>query len=67
MSYYLTIFCSVYHQTQKKVILNYILGIIESLSFSLGISIIIAFLRFISIKMKNKTLYNTSKYLFEKF
>ena len=67
MCYYLTIFCVVYHQTQKNVILNYILGIIESLSFSLGLSIIIAFLRFISIKMKNKTLYNTSKYLFEKF
>ena len=66
MCYYLTIFCIVYHQTQKSIMFNYLLGLGESFAISLSKSIIIAFLRFVSIRKKIKNIYNTSKYLFEK-
>ena len=67
MSYYLTIFCIVYHQTQGSIMINYIVGIIQSLIFSLFFSIIISSLRYTSLKIRIKELYNTSKYLYENF
>ena len=67
MCYYLTIFCIVYHQTQGSIMFNYLIGLGQSLIISLSISIIIAFLRFISIRIGIKNIYNTSKYLHEKF
>ena len=67
MCYYLTIFCSVYQQTQGSILINYIIGIMQSLLISFILSVITASLRFISIKLRIKVIYNTSKYLFEKF
>ena len=67
MCYYLTIFCIIYHQTQGSIMINYLTGIAQSLTISLILSLFTSFLRYASIKNKIKYLYNTSKYLFEKF
>ena len=67
MCYYLMIFCTVYHKTQGSIMVNYIIGILESMTISISLTIIISFIRFLSIKYKCKSIYNTSKYLFEKF
>ena len=67
MCYYLTIFCIIYHQTQGSIMINYLTGIAQSLVISLILSFFTSFLRYASIKNKLKSLYNTSKYLYEKF
>jgi len=65
MCYYLMIFCTVYHKTQGSIMINYIIGIAESLAISFGLTIITSLLRILSIKYKWKSIYNTSKYFFE--
>ena len=67
MCYYLTIFCIIYRQTQGSIMINYLTGIAQSVTISLILSFVTSFLRYASIKNKIKILYNTSKYLFEKF
>ena len=67
MFYYLTIFCTVYHKAQGSIMMNYALGIIESMIISFGLTIIISLLRYLSLIYKWKYFYNTSKYLFENF
>ena len=67
MCYYLMIFCTVYHKTQGSIMLNYLIGITESLAISIGLSIITSLIRFLSIKYKWRSLYYTSKFFFEKF
>ena len=65
--YYLYLFCEIYNKSQISLLINYLLGIIESLIFSLSISIIICILRICSIKYKLKAIYRTSVYLNQKF
>ena len=67
MTYYLFIFCTVYHHSQTSILINYIIGALNSLAFSICITIIIAILRIISIKCHCSALYNTSRYIFKKF
>ena len=67
MCYYLTIFCIIYHQTQGSIMINYLTGIAQSLAISLILSFFASFLRYAGLKNRIKYLYNTSKYLFEKF
>ena len=67
MLYYLTIFCIVYHRTQVSILVNYLYGVLESLAISFGISIIITVIRILAIKYKSKSLYNASKYIYDKF
>ena len=67
MCYYLMIFCTVYHKTQGSIMLNYLIGIIESLGISLSLALITSLIRFLSIKNKWRSIYYTSKFLFEKF
>ena len=67
MFYYLIIFCTVYHKTQGSIMINYIIGISESMAISLGLSIITSLMRLLSIKYKWKSIYYTSKYFFENF
>ena len=67
MCYYLMIFCAVYHKTQVSIMINYIIGVAESLAISLGLTIITSILRTISLKCRIKSIYYTSKYFFEKF
>ena len=67
MTYYITIFCIIYQTTQVNIMINYILGIGESISISLGITFIISILRILSIKNKWRNLYYTSRFLYQKF
>jgi len=61
------IFCTVYHNTQGSVMINYLTGVIESIIISFGFTLIISILRTISIKCRSKSAYYTSKYFFENF
>ena len=67
MCYYLMIFCTIYHKTQGSIMINYIVGIAESMAISIGISIISSLLRYLSLKNRWESIYNTSKYMFQKF
>ena len=67
MCYYLTIFCTVYHNTQGSILINYLTGIAESIAISFGLTIIISIMRSVSIQCQLKSLYYTSKYFFENF
>ena len=67
MCYYLMIFCTVYHNTQGSIMINYITGIAESMAISFGLSLITSIMRYAAIKCRFKKLYNTSKYFFENF
>ena len=67
MTYYITIFCIVFNKSQVSIMINFIYGILESLGISFGISLVIAFLRYLSLKNKFIQLYRTSQYLNDKF
>ena len=67
MFYYLMIFWTIYHKTQASVMVNYIIGIAESIAISLGIAFITSLLRYISIKKEWKSMYYISKYFFDNF
>ena len=67
MFYYLLIFWTIYHKTQTSVMVNYIIGIAESLAISFGLAFITSLLRYFSIKRRWRSMYYTSKYFFEKF
>ena len=67
MCYYLMIFCTIYHKTQGSIMINYLLGIAQSMGYSFGIAIITSFIRYFSLIYRWKYIYNTSKYMFEKF
>ena len=65
--YYMIIFCFVYQKTQGNIMINYIIGIAESIVISLFLSLIISLIRYLSIIKEWKNFYNTSKYLYENF
>ena len=61
--YYVTIFCNVYYNNQKYWVYGSIEGIIIALLTPFLTSVIIAFLRYISIKFKIKWLFNINEFL----
>ena len=65
MCYFLMIFCTIYHKIQKNIIINYILGIFQSMILSFFIAIFSSFIRFLSLKYKWRYMYYTSRHLFE--
>lgn len=67
MTYYLFIFCTVYHQSQASIMINYIIGACISLATSVGLTLIITIFKFLGIKYKSVRLFNISKYLYEHF
>ena len=67
MTYYITIFCIIYSQSQVSIMINYIYGVLESLAISFGITIIITIMRYLSIKNKWINIYRSSQYLYNKF
>ena len=67
MTYYLFVFCAVYDHSQGSIFINYLIGSLISLATSTGLTIIITFLRAISIKYRSVVLFNVSKYLYEHF
>ena len=66
-TYYIIIFCIIYHSTQVSVFTNYLVGVAESLLLSLGYALIFSCMRYFSLKFHYKYLYNTSKYLLDHF
>ena len=65
--FYLLIFCQMYKKSQNSLIINYLMSLIESLIYSVGMSLIICILRFIGLKGKYIYLYRTSVYLDQNF
>ena len=65
--YYIVIFYIIYVGSRKSLIINYLLSLVEGLIISVGITIIVTSIRKISLCIKNKYLYNTSKYLNDRF
>ena len=61
--YYLFIFCEVYNKSQVNLIFNFLIGMATSICIVIGITIIVSVLRLIGIKMKNKNLYYSSRYI----
>ena len=66
-TYYLFIFCCIYKKIQKNLFINYILGSLWSLGFTIAICLIITLLRKIAIKKRIKRLYIISKFIDDKF
>ena len=65
--YYIIIFCQIYKKSQKSLLENCLMGMLESLCYSVGVSFIICFLRYFSLKFRNKYIYLTSTYLDHQF
>ena len=65
--YYLFIFCALYKKIQKNLFINYIIGTLWSLAFTVGICLIVTIIRKIAIKQKIKRLYLISKFIDDKF
>ena len=64
---YLLIFCAIYRKTQPDLFFNYVTGVAESIGFTLGICLLIALLRYISLSQNIKRIYIISKFIDEKF
>ena len=67
MTYYLFIFCTVYHQSQVSVTINYIVGALTSLAVSIGQTVIISILRILSLNIHSNRLYNISRFIYDHF
>ena len=65
--YYIVIFTIIYNKSQTSLVINYLWSLLEDLIKSLIITIIIVLTRKIGISCSNKYIYNTSKYINEKF
>ena len=65
--YYIVIFCIVYNSSKVNILINYLMSLLEGLITSIVISLIILITRKIGLSYKNKYLYNTSKYINNKF
>ena len=63
--YYVTIFCTVYHSSQKNWFFDCLTGIGISIATSIGIAVLVAFFRYLGLKQNIKMIYNVSKYLNE--
>ena len=61
--YYLYIFCVVYEKSQVSLFINYLYGMVISLILSIAITLIVTIIRLISIKIKSRNLYYSSRYL----
>ncbi len=65
--YYIVIFCIIYSRSKGSLMINYLTSLVEGLIASIAISIIILVTRKIGLLCTNKYLYNTSKYINNKF
>ena len=61
--YYLVIFCNLNCKTQKILIKIYFISLAESILMKIIIALIVACSRKLGINIKNKYIYNTSKYI----
>jgi hypothetical protein len=64
--YYITLFCVIYHNSQKTIYKNYIIGLLISFIYSFFFVLIITVFRVIALKKKKKNLYYASQFLYIK-
>ena len=64
---YIAVFCIIYKKSQISLLINYLTSLLEDLIKVLIISIIVVISRKIGIYYLNPYIYNTSKYINEKF
>ena len=67
MVYYISIFSIINSKSINSFLLNYLIGELESLIYSFGLSFIIALIRKISLSCKSKRMYIVSLYFNEHF
>ena len=67
ITYYMIIFCAVFHKTQISMLKNYLVGVLESLIISLMNSFVFSTMRYLGLKCHLKKLYNMSHYLIFRF
>ena len=65
--YYEVIFCSIYRYCQVNLLVNYVISLINNLIISTIISIIVVITRKIGIIFSKSYIYNTSKFINNKF
>ena len=65
--YYIVIFCIVYSKSKGSLMVNYLTSLLEGLITSISITIVILTTRKIGLACSNHYLYNTSKFINEKF
>ena len=65
--YYLIIFTIIYSYSKNSLLFNFLYSLIEKIIQSLIISISIATIRKIGLTFSNRYIYNTSKYINDKF
>ena len=66
-TYYLFLFCAIYKKTQKDLFVNYIVGSLWSLGFTVFICLFITITRVLAIKKSIKKLFIISKFIDDKF
>ena len=65
--YYIVIFCIIYSYSKASLLFNYFSSLVEGLITSLAITIIIVITRKIGIVYSARYIYNTSKYINDRF
>ena len=65
--YYIVIFCIIYNSSKVKIIINYLMSLLEGFITAIAISLIVLITRKIGLEYQNKYLYNTSKYFYTRF
>ena len=66
-TYYLFLFCAIYKKTQEDLFVNYIVGTLWSLGFTVFICLFVAITRILAIKKRIKRLFIISKFIDDKF
>jgi len=65
--YYEVIFCSIYRNCQVNLLINYLISLIDNFIISIIISILVVITRKIGITFSKSYIYNTSKFINNKF
>jgi len=65
--YYLVIFFIVYSRSRKSLLINFLTSLLEGFIKSIIITVVILITRIIGISCRNPYIYNTSKFIDEKF
>ena len=66
-TYYLFIFCAIFHKAQENLFMNYIIGLAWGIGYKVAFSLVNTSLRKISLARKCRRLYIISKFVSEKF
>ena len=65
--YYIFVFSIIYSKSKLSAFINYLFSLLEGLIISISLAIIITITRKMSLYYKIRTLYNTSKFINDKF